>query len=262
VRELSEEFDLSPPRESLPAHTYVVCSTPRTGSTLLCRLLAQTGTMGLPMEYFNPHLHLRWLRRRFDSEDIAKIARGVMAVRSTDNGCFGFKAHYDQLAHFGAQRRPHAVFPDLKYVLMTREDLLAQAISYSRALQSGEWTRRNEGSRAAIFDRQHIIACLDYINSRIRMWETYFSVSGIRPLRVSYEQLCADPGKTVDAVCRHAGVDAGTPVDPGVTGLGVQRDEVSADWARRIADAFAGRRFFRHFDQSGLPQVPERPERN
>jgi LPS sulfotransferase NodH len=262
LRELSAEFDLSPPREELPTHTFVVCSTPRTGSTLLCRLLAQTGTMGLPMEYFNPHLHLRFLRRRFDSEDIATIALAVMCVRATPNGCFGFKAHYDQLAHLGAQRRPNAVFPGLRHVFMTREDLLAQAISYSRALQSGDWTSAGDSSRAARFDKQHILACLDYINSRIRMWETYFSINGIRPLRLSYEQLCADPAGTVEAVCRYVGVEAGKPVDPGATGLGVQRDEVSAAWARRISEAFAGRRFFRHFGQTGLPKVPGRPERN
>ena len=260
MQELNAEFDLSPPHQEPPAHTYVVCSTPRTGSTLLCRLLGQTGTMGLPMEYFNPHLHLRFLRRRFGSDDVATIARTLMAVRSTPNGCFGFKAHYDQFARFGAQRRPHFVFPELKYVFVTRDDLLAQAISYSRALLSGEWTRAGEGAQATPFDKQHILACLDYISSRNRMWETYFSVCGIRPMRLGYEQLCADPGGAIDAVCRHVGVEAGMPVDTGATGLCVQRDEVSAEWARQITEAFEGRRFLRRFSLDELPSVPERPK--
>ena len=35
-----------------PNHSYVVCSTQRSGSTFLCRLLASTGVAGNPQEYF------------------------------------------------------------------------------------------------------------------------------------------------------------------------------------------------------------------
>jgi trehalose 2-sulfotransferase len=35
-----------------PSHTYVVCSTQRSGSTYLCQLLASTGVAGNPQEYF------------------------------------------------------------------------------------------------------------------------------------------------------------------------------------------------------------------
>ena len=35
-----------------PSHAYVVCSTQRSGSTYLCRLLASTGVAGNPQEYF------------------------------------------------------------------------------------------------------------------------------------------------------------------------------------------------------------------
>ena len=35
-----------------PRHAYIVCSTQRSGSTLLCHLLASTGVAGTPQEYF------------------------------------------------------------------------------------------------------------------------------------------------------------------------------------------------------------------
>ena len=35
-----------------PRTSYLICTTPRSGSTLLCELLAQTGIAGLPEEYF------------------------------------------------------------------------------------------------------------------------------------------------------------------------------------------------------------------
>ena len=37
---------------SFPNHAYIVCSTQRSGSTYLCRLLASTGVAGNPQEYF------------------------------------------------------------------------------------------------------------------------------------------------------------------------------------------------------------------
>ena len=38
--------------EGWPAHSYLVCATERSGSTLLCELLAGTGVAGRPEEYF------------------------------------------------------------------------------------------------------------------------------------------------------------------------------------------------------------------
>ncbi len=35
-----------------PTHPYFVCATPRSGSTLFCEALAETGVAGRPAEYF------------------------------------------------------------------------------------------------------------------------------------------------------------------------------------------------------------------
>ena len=53
-----EAFDLSPAQ--VPGRTYVVASTPRTGSTLLCRLLWDLGCAGAPKEYLNPMQMRDW----------------------------------------------------------------------------------------------------------------------------------------------------------------------------------------------------------
>ena len=45
-------FDLPTPHS--PRRTYVIASTPRTGSTLLARALWDTGLVGAPKEYLNP----------------------------------------------------------------------------------------------------------------------------------------------------------------------------------------------------------------
>ena len=56
------EWDLPPPQG--PQRSYVVASSPRTGSTLLCRALWDSGLAGAPKEYLNP-MQLRDWELRF-----------------------------------------------------------------------------------------------------------------------------------------------------------------------------------------------------
>ena len=69
---------LQPPRAP-----YLVCSTPRSGSSLLCDALALTGRMGAPIEYFNPD-HRRALSERWGiSPQLASYA--TRPLRTADH---------------------------------------------------------------------------------------------------------------------------------------------------------------------------------
>jgi LPS sulfotransferase NodH len=46
-----------------PVLSYLVCATPRSGSTLLCKVLDQTGVAGHPEEYFEALRHSGLPRR-------------------------------------------------------------------------------------------------------------------------------------------------------------------------------------------------------
>lgn len=59
-----------------PVRSYLVCATPRSGSTLLCHLLAATGLAGRPEEYFEALRHSgvpRQPEEYFDAERHANI---------------------------------------------------------------------------------------------------------------------------------------------------------------------------------------------
>ena len=61
---------------TVPARSYLVCATPRSGCTLLCHLLDQTGVAGHPEEYFEALRHSGVPRRPheyFDPERHANI---------------------------------------------------------------------------------------------------------------------------------------------------------------------------------------------
>lgn len=74
--------------------SYLICGTPRTGSTLLCSLLTSTGVAGRPESYFRePDLN-RWARE--------------FGVRIAPDGTFGYKAFVDGAVRAGST--PNGVF--------------------------------------------------------------------------------------------------------------------------------------------------------
>src|SRR5215208_481849 len=114
-----------------PKISYLVCATPRSGSTLLCKLLDATGVAGHPEEYFEALRHSGLPRRPheyFDPERHANIVRRlafrempdrpatpnelwapdtyeryvdwVLEQGSTANGVFGAKLMWGYLGDF------------------------------------------------------------------------------------------------------------------------------------------------------------------
>lgn len=62
---------------TIPERSYLVCATPRSGSTLLCDLLDQTGVAGHPEEYFEALLHSGLPRRPHEYFDPSRHANIV-----------------------------------------------------------------------------------------------------------------------------------------------------------------------------------------
>ncbi|MEO0372779.1 MAG: Stf0 family sulfotransferase, partial [Pseudomonadota bacterium] len=47
-------------KSALPQAGYIICTTPRSGSTMLCRMLAATDRMGVPDSYFRKEDLVEW----------------------------------------------------------------------------------------------------------------------------------------------------------------------------------------------------------
>jgi LPS sulfotransferase NodH len=134
-----------------PASSYIIASSPRTGSYLLCEGLAATGLAGCPTEPFCTEYRAEFCRRwklplqvQFDDFLQAAIQNGTTA-----NGVFGVKIHFNELCSL-ARGSGHEVtytnalrhiFATSKYIHLSRRDRRAQAISYYRALVTRIWWR-------------------------------------------------------------------------------------------------------------------------
>lgn len=248
-------FDLPP---AAATRTWVLASTPRTGSTLLCRMLWDTGRVGAPKEYLNPmqvrdwEVRLgtaaaRWRHRALrgpllalagcsgwsDARLRAHLDR-VRARRTGPTGWFGLKVHHHHFrdAFLAPGRAVEPFLGPVTWVRITREDRLAQAISWARALQTGRWAGHQRAWLPPVYSRRRIAACLARVEAAEQGWDTFFAARGIEPLAVTYETLVADPGRVARRVLAHLGEPAGTalPEPP----LARQADHVTAAWRSRF----------------------------
>jgi LPS sulfotransferase NodH len=89
-------YDLAP-YDGWPA-TYLIASTPRSGSHYLGHLLFETGLFGSPLEYLHP-AHLATWQDRLGTRDVASTLRALFRRRTSASGWFGIKAHW---SHFNA----------------------------------------------------------------------------------------------------------------------------------------------------------------
>lgn len=249
------EHDLPPPVGAV--RTYVIASSPRTGSTLLARWLAATGRVGDPKEYLNP-MQLRDWEARLAPTALGRLAHRALVgplvnltgrgrwpdarlraaldrvrARRTSGGWFGLKLHaHHRERWFDAAGRDAVAWLDAsRWILLERDDEVAQAVSWARALRSGRWASHQRALAPDVYDRAAIDARIAAIRAARASWARFFDAHAIVPLRVGYESLVADPAGTVGAVLRFLDVDE--PVALGPPPLARQADATSAAWIAR-----------------------------
>jgi LPS sulfotransferase NodH len=161
--------------------SYLVCSTQRSGSTLLCELLTATEVAGVPDEYFEGLRATglpRQSRQYFEDPSVAHIAerlpptdpgeherpghfeawfRYVLQRGTSRNGVFGAKMMWNYFDDFRARIAElpgladltfndalHEVFPQLRIIFVRRRDKVPQAVSLWKAIQTQQWRTDSE----------------------------------------------------------------------------------------------------------------------
>lgn len=251
--------------------SYIICATPRTGSTLLCDLLASTGVSGKPDSYFMGEMDPAWrvdlgMPTSGNRQDPSFCAAELAAATAAGTGgteIFGLRLMKADLAALCAlidrvhpgldtdRQRLKAAFGDVLYIHLSREDKLAQAVSMVKAEQTGLWHAAPDGREIErltppadpVFDFDRIAAKLADLESHDAAWSEWFQQQGIDPLHIGYESLSKNPADYVTQICDTLGVQAPTPgtLKPNV---GKLADAVSLDWMRQFRA------------RAGLPQAP------
>ena len=237
---------------------YLICATPRTGSSLLCGLLASTGVAGNPESYFRQQDEPSWAARWGISEpdgtfEYARYLQRALAAGRSENGVFGARVMWGTLDEI--VDKLGTVFPDLarrdldllnrafgqlKFVYLRRRDVVAQAVSWLRAEQTQVWVARRDQPRGEPhfeFDRlREMHRIIDNDNAA---WQTWFTAVGAEPHRVTYEDLDRDPVGVTRRVLDFLGLElpAGRTVQVRHRRLS---DRLNAEWVERYIEREAG----------------------
>jgi len=218
-----------------PHTCYMVCSVPRSGSSFLCELLCNTGVAGAPTEFFDPEL-MKQFRSRWKTETLEEYLGALLERKTSPNGVFGIKVHWGQLRPALGGADPGEVFPALRYIHISREDRLRQAVSWVRAFQTNQWASTHRAQAEPEFDRSAIDRYLTKLTREDGEWQRLFERRGIVPHRVSYERLTQAPAQVMEGVLSFLGLPP--PPDPAPEPLELERqaNELTEEWVARYLE--------------------------
>ena len=238
------------------AGSYLLCSTPRTGSTLLCGLLESTGVAGHPASYFRrpdeDAFAAQWAIPR-PSDGVSSYAdflEAALSAGTTDNGVFAARIMWGTLDEL--VERMGTVFPEFagddldlldhafarpRFVYLRRRDVLGQAVSLLRAEQTDVWHDADDSEPQQLkqdpfYDSERIRSMIRTIEDDNAAWREWFASVGIRPYSVAYEDLEADQERATKGILEFLELE----LPPSRTIVGRHkrlRDQLSAEWVER-----------------------------
>lgn len=237
---------------------YLLCYVPRSGTHHLCSLLQATSAAGAPAEYLNlayaemPQEHQHMFARTgvygiahaaeaYGCSSVSGYLRTVASKTRSGNGVFGLKV---DLSHASILLR-RALFVDRewswRYIFVTRDDVLSQAVSYAVASATGLWTSESGQAREFSLSVAQVADALRLISDHERRWHCVFSLFGIQPLRITYEEIEATPGGVLTRCLRHLGAtQAPITMEPMRSRYRKQRSAVSTAWIEDVRAQLCG----------------------
>lgn len=196
----------------------VICSTPRSGSTLLSEAMFRTRLLGTPDEYLNNDernkgdigetiLQREW--RVLGAESFADYCEKLRARYQSENGVHSVKIHFEQF--IGALTRGYFRRPvERKFVYIYRRDFRAQAASLAIAMVTQQWnsnmTARVQADSNSIGDNV-LAECYRAVINNDNRWRSFFNIFNMEPLIVEYEEVASNVAGVVQKVARLIGED-------------------------------------------------------
>jgi LPS sulfotransferase NodH len=217
----------------------LICSTPRSGSYLLCRHMINAG-LGIPHEYFNPIVMrqmaprlglasdirgLRWRprgwmgrllsrRRRRPAAELAFLRKYLrfLLTKRCQGGIFAAKVHFRDYPRTLDNSIGDELLEDTLFIQLYREDILKQAVSEHFGQLTGQWgiddsVTTTPAANPNFLDPGAIDWALNDLADQDRGWRVFFARRGIVPLSISYERLCEDPFSFLEEIARRLGID-------------------------------------------------------
>ena len=234
--QFSESHDF--PRIEKPSKVLIIASTGRCGSHMLGHALHQTSRFGFPLEYANPANLSEW-KKRLGIVDFQEVMAEIQRRRTTPNGVFSIKVHYPHIRQFGGFDNLVRLFPNAYYILLSRKDVLRQAVSLSIASQTGEWIsgqqRVNDNPE---YDFAHIDKCLRQTILNNASWRYTLASSGCNYIEMDFDHIRHNLVKSIENLSSFLDIAIDSSQMPKEQVTKKQSNDRNKEWANRFVSDF------------------------
>ncbi len=237
-----------------PKLSYTIWFSQRTGSTLLCKALEGTGIAGQPREWFNCKPDLL---DDFHQTNHAELQDYLWNLGSTANGVFGinhsfYEPHFSQLIET-LRKFPNCppaatnrttiwqhVFPNHHHIFMTRRNKIRLAVSWWKAIQTGEWhLLSSEHPKPVDLSNAYSYNAINHLYNECSMREAgiqeFFAEGKIVPLTIVYEDFIQEYENTIRTILTYLKLDVkNVNIQP--PQLAQTADDVSEEWIQRFRE--------------------------
>lgn len=205
----------------IPNQSYIIHYTPRTGSTYLSEWLKNTGIAGQPEELFTVHPEEEHLAKKYGVSNFAAFRQRIWEMGTSTNGVFSSKGSpglqltkllsiFPDIPTEEAQTLYEHLFPNVRYIHLTRRNKVRQAISWWVAIKSEQWHQRNgprEELPLSFWDDAYDFAALSHLFKEASLRECaiedFLSTVGITAHTVVYEDMVLQPRITVNRILQY-----------------------------------------------------------
>ncbi len=247
-----EQYDF-PCQLSNPQYELMIATVPRSGSTMFSVDLWESGVLGSPLEYLNFNLVRNISRWKEKLDSPLKYWEELKRLRTSPNGVFSYKMFgtvYHQVANVSTELLSR--IQPTHVVYLTREDLNSQAVSYSKAIQSGAWFADAPKRKPTKYSYDHVVECRALVQRQMDDWEAIFKMTETIPLRLSYEEITSNRAESIIRVVEYVTGSRGTQ-SISLPKMIVQRNEETNRWLEQLSNDES-----RLVDQPGIDStVPE-----
>lgn len=223
----------------------ILCMTPRSGSTALASVLDKTKQLGRGGERLNRKegASLDQIARRYQSRTKVDLLSAAINHSASKNGVRLIKCALPQIYPFLKDAACIERLANAKFALLTRRDMLGQAISLYRGHKSGVWHSPQAGAgkiRPIEYDYSMIHKQLWLLGNMIGSFGRVFAALGISPVPITYEQVVSDTNTVVQRLAGLAGVELEQEIDLSTSGHTKMANSESEEFRRRfLADYHA-----------------------
>lgn len=195
---------------------YVICTTPRSGSNLLCDLLSSSGVMGKSREFLNPTGSILPISKKanlIDRESRININDYIQYIInnfSSANNCFGIKVFFEQIKPLVQLKEIQQFLQQCKYVWLVRQDIIAQAVSMYIADETDTWksfVKEKKSRNLVEYNEEKIARWVERLKKQNLNWADFFLVNRIEYLKVTYEDIVINHNQICHDICRFCGIE-------------------------------------------------------